>query len=204
MSVGASETALSPGPKTPPSGAQLAPAPRKVWQVSQTNTPTPIAPPVPAPAPSPPAAPQRDPRKSNPPPPGPKAMQSAMPAPAANGAAPVLVPAPTQVRRPAPTRKAPPRLGSRLSSRDAGLPTGWRQRNTFVRRPGGCGGNPLVGNTDRGKWSRHFAGRDQAALRAKGLLPPRSAWVDRLPRRCRTGGSAGWSASLRPACSPSY
>ena len=77
----------SPGPKTPPSGAQLAPAARKVWKVSQTNTPTPNAPTPSGPTPP---APPRDLRKSNPPPPGPKATQSTPPAvsPGANATAP--------------------------------------------------------------------------------------------------------------------
>jgi serine/threonine protein kinase len=109
MGVIAGDPTLSSGPKTPPSGSQLAPSARKVWQVSQSNTPTPIAPPAPTPAAPPPAGPQRDLRKSNPPPPGPKAMQSATPtgAPGTNPAAPSNSPRPLRVSGSPQVRLAP-------------------------------------------------------------------------------------------------
>ncbi len=117
MGSGAGDSTATTGPKTPPSGAQLAPAARKVWQVSQSNTPTSNAPPAPTPAAQPPTLPQRDLRKSNPPPPGPKAMQSPKPAvtpgtksATPNGPAPVLVTAPPKVR-PAPAPVAQPQRG---------------------------------------------------------------------------------------------
>ncbi|HWG44186.1 MAG TPA: protein kinase [Gemmataceae bacterium] len=89
------ESSLSGGPKTPSSG-ELVSSQRKVWQVSQTPSPTPPSVP-PQPSPAPPAAP-RDLRKTNPPPAGPLALQR----PAANSTsapAPVLrAPAAPQVR----------------------------------------------------------------------------------------------------------
>jgi eukaryotic-like serine/threonine-protein kinase len=49
-----SDTNLGSGPKTPPSGNEASPAPRKVWQVSQSSTPSPLAtPPPPKSAPPP-------------------------------------------------------------------------------------------------------------------------------------------------------
>jgi serine/threonine protein kinase len=86
------------GPKTPPSGGEL--APRKVWQVSQTTTPTPPttspqSKPRPA-APAPPPAPPRDLRKTNPPP-GPLNLQ---------------LPAPVRAPAPAPQARSVPAVAS--------------------------------------------------------------------------------------------
>jgi serine/threonine protein kinase len=60
-----SDSNLSPGPRTPSSGADLSPTPRKVWQVAQTTTPAPLTAPPPKSSPPPPS---NDLRKTNPPP----------------------------------------------------------------------------------------------------------------------------------------
>ena len=96
MGASTGENTLSGGPKTPPSGV-LSPSPRKSWQVSGTPTP---APPSPVPKSNPPAptmAP-RDLRKTNPPPPGPLAIQPPTPA---------VVPAPSPPAAPAAAARAP-------------------------------------------------------------------------------------------------
>jgi eukaryotic-like serine/threonine-protein kinase len=100
MGISPGEGSPSSGPK-PPSSGELASSPRKVWQVSQTPTPTPPSAPPQAspPAPSSP----RDLRKTNPPPPGPLALQ--LPNPSAAPA--VRVPVAPQVRvAPAPNGPA--------------------------------------------------------------------------------------------------
>ncbi|HZV03976.1 MAG TPA: protein kinase [Gemmataceae bacterium] len=48
-----SDSHLSSGPRTPPSGTDLSPTPRKVWQVSQSTTPAPLTPQPPKSAPPP-------------------------------------------------------------------------------------------------------------------------------------------------------
>ena len=65
-----SETNLPSGPRTPTSGNERSPTPRKVWQLSQTATPPPLPPSPPATKPPP----LNNLRKTNPPP-GPLNLQ---------------------------------------------------------------------------------------------------------------------------------
>ncbi|HTU19719.1 MAG TPA: protein kinase [Gemmataceae bacterium] len=101
-----SDSNLPSGPRTPTSGGERSPTPRKVWQVSQTTTPSPL---TASPPPSKPA-PASDLRKTNLPP-GPLSLElpptAAANRPAAAQARPVAV-APAPVNRPLPINGAAP------------------------------------------------------------------------------------------------
>jgi serine/threonine protein kinase len=64
MGTAPSDSSMPPGPKPPPNGSDFSPTPRKVWQVSQSSTPTPptMTPQSPKPPPLP-----NDLRKTDPP-----------------------------------------------------------------------------------------------------------------------------------------
>ncbi len=95
MGGASSDNMLSGGAKPPPSGGDLSPTPRKVWQVSQSNTPSPVAGPPPKAAPP---APPNDLRKTNPPPPGPLNLELSPPS---AGRAPAAAPQVRAVPSPA-------------------------------------------------------------------------------------------------------
>jgi serine/threonine protein kinase len=103
MGGASSENVLS-GASKPLSG-DLSPSPKKVWQVSQSNTPAPVA--GPPPKASPPSPPN-DLRKTNPPPPGPLNLELS---PSSSNRAPVVAPQVRTVVSPVPVESPRPTNG---------------------------------------------------------------------------------------------
>jgi serine/threonine protein kinase len=137
-SNGPSESNVATGPKTPPSGNELSPTPRKVWQVSQSSTPSPLTTPPP-PKSAPPPLPNNL-RKTDPPR-GPVNLEIAQPQAANRAAAAVpqvrAVPAaaseppakqPVRVNGLAPTSPAPvKKVPERSPKRQQPEEPAWRE-----------------------------------------------------------------------------